>query len=140
MTITSSEILDLAKGEIARVAASAYTEDGISMYDAIRPVSRDSALLQSYYDGALAYMNARLKGRAVSGEQVMLPFADSIASETDITPLVNNFMVSYICAEWFRRKYPVKNEEYAAKATASLEQLVILAKTRKQPTKGGITL
>jgi hypothetical protein len=85
-------------------------------------------------------MNARLKGKAISNSQVTLPFADSIASETDIAPLVDSFVVSYICAEWFKRKYPVKNEEYASKATASLEQLVVLVKTRNQPTKGGITL
>lgn len=135
MASTENTILDLVKGEIARVASSAYTEDGVSMYDAIRPVSRDETQLNTYLSEAEAYMNARLKGRASE-----IPFPDSVASAADIAPLVDNLKISYACAEWFRRKYPVKHEEYAAKAKESLERLVVLTKTRKEPTKGGIKL
>jgi hypothetical protein len=141
MTIEGNSVLELVRGEIMRVAASAYTEDGTSMYDAIRPISRDEEQLLSYYDKALSYMNARFKGRAIhSGTTLSLPLQDSVASEDVIQPMVTTYLVNRTCAEWFRKKYPAKYEEYATEATSILDQIVVLVKTRKEPTKGGIKL
>lgn len=141
MNLDKENITDAAIAEISRQAASAYSEDGASLYDAIRVTTRDESAIYQYYDEALSHMNARFKGRVpCSNNSLAIPFADSIASEADVRELVESFLNSYICAEWFRRRYVQKYEEYKNYATADLEKLVVLVMTRKQPSKGGITL
>lgn len=129
----NTTILTAAKAEISRLAASAYSEDGVSLYDHIRVTSRDESTLNAFIVNGEAELLARLKGRQISD------FKDAI-STTEVGTLKNEYLQNYVCAEWFRRKYVAKYEEYAAKAKAALENLVILVKTRKEPTKGGINL
>lgn len=143
MGIEITNIFNEAKAEISRIAASAYSEDGVSLYDTIRVTSRDADYLEDYFEGAMANMNVRFKGLAPydsAEEEVSLPLEDSVATENELQPILRKYIVSSICADWFRRKYVVKHEEYAAEAQNCLEKIVVLVKTRREPVKGGILL
>ena len=146
--VTEHKYITAAKAEIARQAAMAYTSDGQSMYDSIRVTSRDEDTLVAYLDDASSALAARFKGRAKWDAEVGeikfdLPGSAMIqngAMDKSLQDAVSAYVVSYICAEWFKRRHVAKYEEYAGKAQASLERVVILAKTRKEPSKGGISL
>lgn len=139
MTEFEKEVMAAAKAEISRLAASAYSEDGVSLYDHIRLTSRDEEELRSYMSNVMETLRVRFKGKDIPWPESS-SFPDTIATSVDVNTLATYYFVYSICAEWFRRKYVAKYEEYAAKAKAALENLVILVKTRKEPTKGGIKL
>lgn len=53
-SINTTDLVDRIEREISRVAASSYSDDGGSLYDAIKVTSRDRDILQEFSDGAVS--------------------------------------------------------------------------------------
>lgn len=134
-------IVELAKAEIARAAANAYSEEGSSLYDGIRVTSRDDSYLANYRDEAMAQLVLGLSGRASwsssdNGVKLTVNLVDSVVEQdqTSCIQLLKDYLVSWVCAEWFKRNYTARYEEYHAKAMSLLENAINLIKMRKSPS------
>lgn len=53
-SINTTDLVDRIEREISRVAASSYSDDGGSLYDAIKVTSRDRDILTEFSDGAVS--------------------------------------------------------------------------------------
>lgn len=121
---------------IARAAASAYGENGVSLYDEVKNTSRDDDIIQDMIyrskDDVLARLWDVAKPSATDTIDFNLP---DLPSTTDLLldEAVDVYIINNVCAQWFQQKRPVLVPEYTAAAQAALDRLVILVRTRKDP-------
>ena len=123
--VNTKKILPQIEREISRVAASAYSDNGTPLYDAIIPYSRDEVVLKEMIEDALSAMLTRLSDIATMTSGL---FEFDIPEERthDITTIgkaIDRFVVMNVCSPWMIQKHPIKAEEFGARSTDALEKV-----------------
>lgn len=123
--INKEELVPLIKKEIARVAASAYAEDGTPLYDAIVATSRDAETIDEMIEDAATALLTRLSDVAsyYSGY-----FEFDIPEERThdimtIGKVIDRFIVMNVCSAWMIQKHKPKAEEYGARSTDAANKI-----------------
>lgn len=123
--------------ETSRVAASAYTEDGGSLYDNIVLTSADGNEIERLEDDAVNTLVKRTADICKPGSgSLRFDVPDFDASLTDITSQeITRYIVLNTCSAWFQSRYPAKAEEYAARGQVAMDKAVTYLKTIKPPKR-----
>lgn len=133
--LNKKKTLPLIEREISRVAASAYSEDGTPLYDAIVIKSRDTETINGMIDDAATTLLARLSDVA-SYSSGLFEFDIPEGRSHDInsiSPAIERFIVMNVCFAWLTQKYATKAEEYGTKSLDALNKAEILLRERKAP-------
>lgn len=137
--INRDNVLESVKEEVSRVAASAYDNDGQSLYDAIMIYSRDESTLNKLFDDALSHLTDRTrdildKYTKTSDTERELEYYLPDFNDT-LTDMVNadviRYMVQHITAQWLIEKQYKRAEEFVAHAGAVLDETIEHLKIRK---------
>lgn len=138
ININSTNIYTAAKKMISFEARSAYSEDGQSLYDAVRAVAQDEALLQEYLQDAQNRLMTEFNQYAslVDGDIVLtLPGEYLAEQESTIISLAGAFIVAHIIKEWLAIVYPQKSNVYMEKMEFALNDLRSSIYARTAPSK-----
>lgn len=136
VTITTSNLKTAIIKEISRFAATAYSEDGSSLYDAYRTTSRDDSTIGNYINLAVDAIVARLSNIATASDnKITFNAPDVDSTNKAIEREVENFITMKSCSLWLEEKGAVEFNKYEARATSALNAINILVKTRKAPTR-----
>lgn len=123
--------------EISRYAASAYGDDGSSLYDAFKVTSRDDSVIEGYIDDGISAICVRLFDVATRGDDAIefeVPDFDS-SMENEVSKELERFVVYNACSLWIADKNEKESEKYEKRAIASLDRAHILLKSRKAPKR-----
>lgn len=137
-TITDSTILAAARRDISRAAASAHTEDGNFLYDALVPTSRDEAVLGDMLDEAVRSLLAATADISSMGSgSIVFDVPDfNTANGTAVNKAITTALADSIAAEWFLlKKYQEKAGTYANMAKVAVDEAVRLLYTRNKPAR-----
>ena len=119
--------------EVSRVADTAYSDDGTSLYDGIAIMSSDRDTVGKYLDDAISGIVHRTEDIATVGEDSIsfdVPGFDM--SKEDIARReLDRYLVMSVCALWFQDRYADKVEEFTQKAKTALDKGVGLLKSIK---------
>lgn len=130
-------LLTSAEKEISRFAATAYSEDGVSLFDAYKVLERDKATLGDYILDALDAICVRLFDVALKGaDSISFDVPDYDASMSDsIARELDKFVVMKTCASWLEDKGAPEYARFEKRAVASLDNAHHLIKSRKAPKR-----
>lgn len=119
------ELLELIKKEIARTAASVYSDDGTTLYDAIIYTSRDEDTILEMINDAQSMLVAKFSDIAsISGDFMEFNIPDERTHDnTTIGPVINRFIVMNVCHTWMNQKYKPKAEEYGVRSSDALNKI-----------------
>lgn len=123
--------------EVSRYAASAYGDDGSSLYDAFRVTSRDDSVIERYIEDGISAICVRLFDVATRGDDAIefeVPDFDS-SMENEVSKELERFVVYRTCSLWIADKNEKESEKYEKRAIASLDKAHILLKSRKAPKR-----
>lgn len=135
--INKTTIIDSIEKEISRFAASAYGEDGSSLYDAYRITSRDQQTIEDYIADAVDAICVRLYDVAIKGSDNIafdVPDYDSSMSGS-ISRELDRFLVMNSCALWLEEKGAPEFTRFEKRASTALDNAHILIKSRKAPKR-----
>lgn len=138
-TVNNTNITNLITEEVSRVAASAYSEDGASLYDSVAIHSRDADTISRLIrDGVDAIARRTTDICTIIPSPLALSFyvpdMDSSkegAAGDEITRAITLGAV----ATWLSEKLPARAKEYAERSIAALNIAIGIMKTRKLPTR-----
>jgi hypothetical protein len=133
--VNKNKMLPLIEREVSRVAASAYSEEGVPLYDAIRITSRDEDTLKDMIDDAMTAMLTKLSDITTLSSGF---FEFDIPEERthDIMTIgkaIDRFIVMNVCAAWMLQKYSAKAEEYGARSTDAINKVERLLQEKLPP-------
>lgn len=121
ISIYKKDVIASVEEEISRVAARAYADDGSSLYDGLKYVSRDSSVMNSLLDEALTvllsslhrFTNAQVRtsGMTISFEITMSERRERAKIDI-IPPLIMSTLAKIIISKYFSEK---QQEELATK-------------------------
>lgn len=123
--INKKKILPLIEKEIARVAAAAFSEDGVPLYDGIINTSRDTDTLKEMIDDAKTALVTRFSDVATMTSD-LLEFDIPEERTHDIMTIgnvIDRFVVMNVCSAWMLQKYVPKAEEYGARSTDAINKI-----------------
>ena len=135
--INEKTLLESAEKEISRFAATAYSEDGTSLYDAYKVLDRDKSTLKEYIAESVDAICVRLFDVATKATTSItfdvpdfdMSMSDSIKRELD------KFVVMRACAYWLEEKGAPEYARYEKRASAALDSSHVLIKSRKAPKR-----
>lgn len=121
--------------EVSRVAASAFGEDGSSLYDAIVLTSRDKDTIYEMIDDAASALLTRLSDIATYCAGVFQFFVTDERSHNTmvIGNAIDRFIVMNICSAWMQQRYSPKADEYGARSSDALEKADRLLREKHPP-------
>lgn len=124
-TIDREKILESVKQEVSRVAASAYADDGTSLYDAIIITSRDADTIAGLIDDAETAVVVRMSDIAsIQSDQFSFNVPDKRTHDIKtIGAVIDRFIEMNVCSAWMIQKYKLKAEEYGARSTDALNKI-----------------
>lgn len=133
--INKNKILPQIEREVSRVAASAFSEDGTPLYDAIRITSRDTDTIKDMIDDAATAMLTRLSDIATYSSGL---FEFDIPEErthdiNTIGKIVDRFIVMNVCSAWMIQKHLPKSEEFGARSTDAITKVEKLLHEKLPP-------
>lgn len=151
------ELYTFVEEEVSRLADTAYTEGGDSLYDSIVLLSRDRLRVDAFFDKAVAEIVNRAFDICKYSPEVHyvlddhdeptttvdyielrlhfhVPDLDS-SSENAIDDELSNFIVQYAVAEIVKERMPSALPMYADRAATSLTNAIKLLKTRIAPNE-----
>lgn len=123
--IDREKIFESVKQEVSRVAASAYADDGTSLYDAIVITSRDADTIAGLIDDAETALVVRMSDIAsVQDDQFGFNVPDQRTHDIKtIGAVIDRFIEMNVCSAWMIQKYRLKAEEYGARSTDALNKI-----------------
>lgn len=133
--INKKKIVPLIEREVSRVAASAFADDGTSLYDAIVIKSRDAETINEMIDDAATAMLTRLSNIAAYTSGLFefdIP-EDRTHDIMTIGKVIERFIVMNVCSAWMIQKYIAKAEEYGARSTDALNKVERLLHEKLPP-------
>lgn len=133
--INRKKLLNSIEREVSRVAATAFAEDGTSLYDAIIITSRDEEVVKEMIDDAKSALVTRLSDIATMSSD-LLEFDVPDSRTHDITVIgsaIDRFIVVNVCSAWMIQKHKDKAEEYGARATDAINKVERLLYERLPP-------
>ena len=125
--------------EISRVADTAYTDAGVSMYDEVIPTSRDDDEVTRLEDDAARSLANRMSDACMAmitdGTEIQLDFnLPAYVGIADAASEITRYIVLSVCAGWFRAKLATRMKEYADRAQVAMAKAVQILKTTIEPT------
>lgn len=117
ISIYKRDVITSVEEEISRVASGAYAEDGSSLYDGLRYVSRDSAVMNILIDEALTVMLSalhRFTNTHVNSSGMTISFEIAMSerrarAKIDIVPpLIISTLAKIIISKYFSEKQQEK--------------------------------
>lgn len=103
-SINTTDLVDRIEREISRVAASSYSDDGGSLYDAIKVTSRDRDILKEFSDGAVSSICSALfdiatfisaSDPAPENPEGSTPETASVSEEESDTAVISQNQISF---------------------------------------------
>lgn len=140
-TIPLSQARDYAKREIAKVAARVTDDKGVPLYDIIKAYQSDTFIVDGFIGDSIRQIVTRFQDCCISeqsGESYNLLFylPDIDDAMTDAAgDEVIRFVSMQVTALWLATRYSAFAQFYNEQASASMERLVILLRTRKAPER-----
>lgn len=132
--LNNKNILELVKQEVSKLAASAVSSDGTLLYDGVNIFRSDVPLVERAISEAVRNITVRFadvcsyEGTKLSFYLPDIPSGNEQAAQDEIT----RYLILYPVAMWCQDKLVEKAEMYITRASACIERLVILLKTRKK--------
>lgn len=136
-----SSVLEDARMLISKVAADARNDKGTSLYDEIIPYTKDNTALAGIADTGVRNIQTRLidvissVSLSSGSYTVSLDIPDVLTDSGSITNEAKKYVALFVAATWLDAKGQAMGKDYATEATASMERLVALVKTRKAPVR-----
>lgn len=134
----TKKILDYAKMEMSREASQLHNEQGESLYNTLRPVSRDDFKMNALLDQAVRELMTTVERLSPEREDDSLYMNIPSCREGNIALIIEEielFLALYICLEIFREKYPPSAETYQTMVVQSLQRIRRLLFSVKRPTR-----
>lgn len=156
-TINKPELRQMIHREISSVADSLHAKgtDGSDMYDSIIDKDKDRPAIDTDIDEALSRLVRRAYDIAVYAPLVVYQEDEQGNPTSEVSHIVNRiefnvpdfdernapaalaildeYVISYVCAEYFKLHQPALVEAYATQAATQLDTLVAFIRTRKHP-------
>lgn len=137
--IHNADLTALITEEVSRIAAGAYSDDGVSLYDSIAIHSRDADDVSRAIRDAVDAVVRRTADictyiPATPALSFYVPDMDT-TKETLVGNELDRAISLGATATWLREKYPSRAQEYTDKANVALELAIGYLKTRTQPTR-----
>lgn len=139
--LTKATIEELVKEEVSRLAARSYSEDGASLYDGIKIVSRDSSVLSRMIDESaysLVVQCERFIDFSSGTTSLVFDFVESdrrtCGKETMLTALIKEIIVKMTVSRFLLSK-GVQNEAqvYDQAAANNIALLLKTLYTKRRP-------
>lgn len=143
-TVDISTILPMVEKEVSRAASSSYDDEGSSLYDAYKLLTRDNDTIKEYIGDAVSTIFVRLFDIATRSEtegKLMMEFnvPDFDASmENEVIKELNRYITLMTCCSWFEEKGATLSENYEKRAIKALDKAHVLLKSRKTPKRNEI--
>ena len=127
--VVDREALTAAIGEeVSRVAASEYSDGGVSLYDSIAISSRDS--------GAVSRLPDICGHVGAPSEKLVFSVPDlPDGLEASIGSVLGDYLLCNVCAAWLRQRAAERAGEYAERRDALLVSAVKMLKTRRRAAR-----
>lgn len=142
--IDKSALYEKVKEEVSKIADEAYTEQGVSLYDAIVLTDKDKDTVNRFIDDAIALFVRRefdvTKYRTEAVQDAPEPpflefyvpdFDASMSSEFEQE--LSRYIVLASCEALFQQRRPAVVPEYTNRAKTAMDNAVSLLKSRKHP-------
>ena len=137
-TVDKSNIKDRVEELIARIAASQYSDDGVSLYDSIVNSSADDGIIDGYIDEAVGGIIARLASicKVEENNKLIFNVPEMVeANKGRAQSILDQYIFHYAINRWCDDKVPTLAKKYFDLAADDLNKAVILIKTRKIPAR-----
>ena len=130
--------------EVSRIADTAYSDQGVSLYDEIVITRRDYDVVMAMMNNALSSIVNRCKDiclyspTAVGSTETMrlafyVPDFEETSNGDAVRDELSRFIAYASVAQFFTQRHPASVPEYTDRAQAALTKAVSLLKTRKAP-------
>lgn len=135
-TINHSSIKAAVDEEVSRVASRSYAEDGASLYDGIRLVSRDEATLGRLVEDVVNILISRFRIFVsldiLQKDRITFNLPDlSEDSEDRIETMLDRFLSMGVVGRWLQEKGSPESAMYLERADASINEAELLMMTRR---------
>ena len=138
-TVDNTTITNLITEEVSRVATSAYSDNGTSLYDSVVIHSRDAdSVSRLIKDGIDAVVRRTADICTVIPSPLALSFYTpdmDTTKESAVGQEITRAITLGAVSTWLSEKLPARAKEYSDRAIAALNIAVGLMKTRKTPTR-----
>lgn len=133
--IDKEALKDKVIKEISRFAAGAHADDGSSLFDAYKILSRDHATILDYIEGGVSAICVRLIDiSSKEDNKIVFDISDFIPSmEGPAKEELDRYIVYNACWQWVEDKAAAEGNPYKQRADEALANANILLKTRKSP-------
>lgn len=120
--IDTDKIIETIREEVSRVAALAYTEEKVSMYDVINITSKDYNVIDGLIADAKNKLVSRFSDVAVMHDDTIVFYIPETRTHPMcvIAPALDRYIALDVCAAWFLQREKMKVEEYTARAAEAL--------------------
>lgn len=121
--------------EISRFAAGAHSDDGSSLFDAYKILSRDHDTVLDYIEDGISSICVTLVDISTKEEgKIVFNVPDFITSmEEPAKKELDRYIVYRACKQWVEDKAGAETNPYEQRANEALTNANILLKTRKSP-------
>lgn len=139
--VAAQNARELAKREIAKVAARVTDEKGLPLYDMVKAYRNDTFIVDEFIEDGLRQFVTRFSDCCTMEKQddkylINLNLPDSEKDNIlQGREELNRFLANQVTALWLATRYNTFAQFYTEQASASMERLVILLRTRKAPTR-----
>jgi len=132
---------DTARREIAKVAARVTDDKGVPLYDLVKSYRNDTFIVDGFVGDSLRQVLSRFPDVCrleKEGDSYTLSFyiPDFDYNMSDIAEdELKRFVGLQVTALWLATRYNAFAQFYTEQASASMERLVVLLRTRKAPAR-----
>lgn len=141
-SITHNALIELVKEEVSRVADLAYTEQGVSLYDAIAIFDRDAATINRMISDAVSVVYERFRDFMISPSSTTntvvfnfyLPDMET-SQEAVAKSELTRFLSLQVAALWFQERHTSEFEKYVTRANSALDKAERSLFTRKRVSR-----
>ena len=139
--IQTTSARESAKREISKVAARITDDKGVPLYDIVKAYQSDTFIVDGFIGDGIRQIVARFQDCCIvnnDGQAYKLLFylpdiddamVDAAGEEID------RFICAQVTAMWLATRYSAFAQFYTEQASASMERLVLLLRTRKAPER-----
>ena len=134
-TIDKEDLKGKIIKEISRLAAESRGDDGSSLFDAYKVLSRDHDTILDYIDAGIDAICVALIGITTKKDGALtFTVPDFISSmEGAVGKELESYIVYHACSLWVEDKSMTESDTYKKRAESALTNANILLKTRKSP-------
>lgn len=130
--VSTTALYSAIEKEISRAAATMYSDDGVSLFDALKVTSRDEDTIEEYIEDSKDAILATMSDIAIGlGGVISFDVPDfDVSSKEEVAHLLDRFIIFNTCNQWFKEKGSDRAEMYLQRAEAAITRANILLKTR----------